>query len=113
MNMNMKVAGTSFHPLPEGQYVKVKQTYEFENVPCADVDAILMPEPENPYDPDAVKVLIPLESGAPFCIGYVPKDHPIKLRIKAPYQAVIMIKNFALNNPHYSPSWIVTEVIGL
>lgn len=108
-----KIAGTTFHPLPDGQYLKIKRTYDFEGIPCADADAVLMPEPENQYDPEAVKVLVPLESGQPFHIGYLPRESALKKMVKKPYQAAVMVKNFALNNPQYSPSWIITEVVGL
>lgn len=113
MTTNTKIAGTTFHSLPEGQYVRVKQTYAFEGIPCADVDAILMPEPTNQYDPDAVMVMVPLENGQPFHIGYLPKDSELKKAIKHNYAATVMIKNFAMNSPQYSPSWIITEVQGL
>lgn len=108
-----KITGTTFHPLPDGQYLRVKQTYDFEGIPCADADALLIPEPDNQYDPEAVKVMVPLESGQPFHIGYLPKDSELKQMVKQPHPATVMIKNFALNNPQYSPSWIITEVKGL
>lgn len=113
MKTNVKIAGTTFHPLPDGEYLRVKQTYEFEGISCADADAILMPEPDNQYDPDAVKVLVPLDNGQPFHIGYLPKDSELKKMIRNTYAATIMVKNFAVSNPQYSPSWIVTEVRGL
>lgn len=113
MKTNTKIAGTTFHRLPDGQYLRVNQTYDFEGIPCADADALLIPEPENQYDPEAVKVMVPLESGEPFHIGYLPKDSELKLMIKKPHPAAVMVKNFALNNRQYSPSWIITEVKGL
>lgn len=113
MTTELKVAGTTFHLLPEGQFVRVKATYQVEGISCADVDAVLMPEPNNQYDPEAVKVMVPLENGQPFHIGYLPKESDLKRMIKTPHVATIMIKNFALNDPRYSPSWIITEVQGL
>lgn len=113
MKTNTKIAGTTFHPLPEGQFLRVKQTYNFDNVPCADADALLIPEPENQYDHEAVKVMVPLDNGQPFHIGYLPKDSELKRMIKRTYVASIMVKNYALNSPQYSPSWIITEVNGL
>lgn len=113
MVTNTKVAGTTFHPLPENEYLRVKETYDFEGIPCADADAILVPEPTNQHDPDAVKVMVPLQNGEAFHIGYLPKDSELKQLVKRVYPATIMVKNFALNNPHYSPSWIITEVKGL
>lgn len=113
MKTETKIAGTTFHPLPDGKYLRVNQTYEFENTPCADADAILVPEPDNQYDPEAVKVMVPLESGEAFHIGYLPKDSQLKKLVTKTYAATIMIKNFAMKNPQYSASWIITEVKGL
>lgn len=113
MLTNTKIAGTTFHPIPDGQFIRVKQTYDVEGIPCADVDALLIPEPENQYDPDAVKVMVPLENGQAFHIGYLPKDSELKFMVKSMHVANVMIKNFAMNNPHYCPSWIITEVAGL
>lgn len=113
MKTSVKIAGTTFHPLPDGQFLRVTQTYEFEGVPCADTDAVLIPEPDNPHDPEAVKVMVPLDNGQPFHIGYLPKDSELKKMIKQTMVAAVMVKNFALNSPQYSPSWIITEVKGL
>lgn len=114
MQVNVKVAGTTFHPLPENDFVKVSEQYEFEGVPCATADAVLIPEPTNKYDPDAIMVMVPLVSGGAFHIGYVPKDAThFKSLINHNYVAKVMIKNFAAKNPQLCPSWIITEVIGL
>ncbi len=113
MDTNTKVAGTTFHQLPEGEYLRVKRTYTFDNIPCADADAILVPEPDNQYDPDAVKVIVPLENGKPFHIGYLPRESQLKSAVKKTYTATVMIKNFAKNSPQYNPSWIITQVNGL
>lgn len=116
MKTNTKIAGTTFHPLPENQYLKVNSTYTFDNVPCAEADAILMAEPDNQYDPNAVKVMVPLDSGEAFHIGYLPKDSDLKMRVKSaghPFKATVMVKNYAMKNQQYSASWIITEVYGL
>ena len=113
MQTQVKIAGTTFHPLPNGEYLKIKRQYDVEGVPCADADAILMPEPTNEYDPEAVKVMVPLDSGMPFHIGYLPKDSELKKLVKRNHPATVMVKNFALASPQYSPSWIITEVAGL
>lgn len=116
MNINVKVAGTTFHPLPEGDFLKVLRTYEFEGVPCADANAILVPEPDNQYDPDAIQVFVPLDSGQAFHIGYLPKNDPFKMAVRRamrPLKATVMVKNYAAKNQQYSASWILTEVEGL
>lgn len=116
MQTQTKIVGTTFHPLPKDRYVKVRQTYEFEGIPCADVDALLVPEPGNQHDPEAVMVLVSLDDGEAFHIGYLPRESELKKQVSGgniSRTASIMIKNFALNNPHYSPSWIITEVPSL
>ena len=113
MQTNIKVAGTTFHPLPEGGYVKVEQKFQSGDVPCAIAKAVLIPEPENPYDPGAVKVLVPLEDGSAFHIGYLPKAEPLKAQIKAPVPARVKIFNHTANNPALSPSWVIMEVLGV
>lgn len=116
MTTNVKIAGTTFHPLPDGQYLRVNKTYPFDGVSCADTNGILMPEPTNPHDPSAVKVVVPLDNGQAFHIGYLPKDSDLKMQIAQSgknYMATIMVKNFTQNNPQYSASWIITEVQGL
>lgn len=116
MTTNVKIAGTTFHPLPDGEYLRVGRTYEFEGTPCADTNAVLMPEPTNQYDPEAVKVMVPLENGQPFHIGYLPKNSDLKKLISQSgknYVATVMVKNFAVKNQQYSASWIITEVQGL
>lgn len=116
MKMNVKIAGTAFHPLPEGEYLRVDRTYEFESTPCADTNAVLIPEPMNQHDSEAVKVMVPLENGQPFHIGYLPKDSTLKRQIarnRKSYVASVMVKDFGIKNPQYSASWIITEVHGL
>lgn len=116
MQTNVKIAGTTFHPLPEGKFLKVGRTYTFEDVPCADTDAVLIPEPDNQYDPNAVKVVVPLDSGEAFHVGYIPKDHPLKMMVKnagRPVKASVMVKNYAMKNQQYSASWIITGVFNL
>ena len=113
MMTNTKVAGTTFHQIPEGQYLRIKQQYDLEGTPCADADAILVPEPTNQYDPDAVMVMVPLENGQPFHVGYLPKDSDLKQMVKKALPATVMVKDFGAKNPQYSASWIITEVKGL
>lgn len=116
MQTNVKINGTTFHPIPDGEYVRVNRTFDFENMPCAETSAILMPEPTNEHDPMAVKVMVPLENGQAFHIGYLPKDSELKAQIARGEEnrlADVMIKDFSQKNPAYSASWIITEVKGL
>lgn len=112
MDVNIKIAGTTFHPLPDGMYVKIDESYMVEDIPCAKTQAVLMPEPQNPYDPEAVMVLVPLENGEAFHIGYLPKMEPLKKRITGPTPARVLIQNFTQKNPALSPAWTIVEVFG-
>lgn len=77
-----KVVGSTFHPLPHGDYVKVYgDEFVHHGVPAILTRAVLIPEPDNPYDSEAVKVMIELRSGKSFHIGYIGKDSPIKNQI--------------------------------
>lgn len=113
MQTNVKIAGTSFHPLPAEETVCVETTGVQAGVPWAKLSAILMPEPENPHDPDAVKVLIPLSSGKVFHIGYLPRTSELKYRIKTMRPAKVLCEDYTCGNPNLSPSWKVVEVQGL
>lgn len=113
MKTEIKIAGTTFHPLPENQYLRVNTVYEKDGVSCAETNAVLVPEPDNPHDPEAVKVIVPLENGQPFQIGYLPRASKQKQMVKQPCQASITVKDFTKNNLQYSSSWIITEIIGL
>lgn len=68
-----KVVGTTFRPQPE--------VSQFNG----DIDgniirgkAILVPEPDNEFDPTAVAVIAELKDGSPHHVGYIPKDSPLK-----------------------------------
>ena len=109
MKTNVKVAGTTFHPLPAGVGINIIEECTVDNVPCARVQGVLMPEPTNAYDSEAVAVYIPLKTGAAFCIGYIPAKEPIKTQIQTNTLVEILIKDYGqLGN--YSPSFVITEI---
>ena len=76
----MKVAGVSFRENDPTEFKK-KLVAEKGSMSKYDIDYILQPEPENEYDPNAVRIMIEKEDGALHQIGYVPADfvaaHPI------------------------------------
>lgn len=111
MQTNIKVAGSTYHPIP-GIGIAVTEEFMENNVPCARTDAILQPEPENPYDPDAVKVIIPLKNGDAFHIGYLPKADPLKLQVKAIKKANMVIRDYSQVGA-FNASFIITEVEGI
>ena len=109
MKTNIKVAGTTFHPLPTGAGIKINEELTVENVPCALAPAILIPEPTNEYDKDAVAVYISLKNGEAFHIGYIPAKEPVKEQIKTTVLAEILIKDYGRMG-NYNPSFIISEI---
>lgn len=118
MKTQIKVAGTTFHPLPEGVGIQIVREYEdtsnikngyMQSIPCAQCMAVLQPEPENEYDPEAVKVLIPLKNGQAFHIGYIPKAEPVKWEIKVPTVAQVEIRDYGQMG-NLNPSFVIIEI---
>lgn len=112
MKTNIKVAGTSFHPLPEGARIKIEHEYQEGNLPCAMAKMVLQPEPTNEFDPEAVKVLVPLTDGSAFHLGYIPKAEPLKTRIKDVMAGSLTIKDYGQMGD-LNASYVITEIIGL
>ena len=77
---DMKVAGVSFRENNPTEFKKTL-TAEKGNRSQYDINYILQPEPDNPYDKNAVKVMIEKNDGNLHQLGYVPADfvaaHPI------------------------------------
>ena len=64
----------------------------------------LEPEPQNPYDPNAIKVLVTLDV-ADFMLGYVPRAISKDLKITKNYHAFI-----SELNPSADP-WLMVKVV--
>ena len=91
-----KVVGTTFHNPPrytqfEGKIDKKAQT------PTLTGQAILLPEPDNKYDPNAVAVIAKLADGTAFKIGYLGKDTPLQKQIQKPVVAKLVIMAYSEN----------------
>lgn len=112
MKVNMKVAGTTFRPIPKGRGIAIEREFEENGVPCAVAKAVLQPEPENEYDPEAVKVVVSLRDGAAFHIGYIPRNEPLKTKIKTLMMAQVTIKDYGMVGD-FNPSFIITEIGGM
>ena len=108
-NIIFKVVGTTFRPLPSGVFIKVYETFEQNNVPTALAKAILAPEPDNVYDPNAVQVIIELDTGAPFTIGYIGKDDPWQKRITQPVLATLRIVDYSVSGA-YNASYNIIDI---
>lgn len=112
MKTNIKVAGTTFHRLPAGLAIRINCEFEENEVPCAKVQGILMPEPTNVHDPEAVKVMVPLTTGEAFHIGYVPREEPLKRMVKGPLVVELVIRDFGRMG-NYNAQYVITKVGGL
>ena len=67
-SLEVQAAGTSFGRRPEA-------LARLANYNPADVRAFLVQEPENPVDPNALKVMVGVQGGRGlFCTGYVPRQ---------------------------------------
>lgn len=111
MKTNIKVAGTTFHPIPSDKGIAILQEQTIDNVPCAIAQALLIPEPTNPYDAEAVQVVVKLTTGEAFHIGYLPAKEPLKTTIQSLTLATLLIKDYGQVG-NYSPSFILTEIGG-
>lgn len=109
MKTDIKVAGTTFHPLPQGVGLRINNEAMEDNVPIAYTRAVLIPEPTNKYDPEAVQVIIELKTGEAFVIGYIPKDEPIKTQIKRPTMALLCIKDYTQVG-NLNPSFVIKSI---
>ncbi len=109
MNVDMKIAGTTFHPLPAGRVISVSETFVENNVSCARTTVVLQPEPTNPVDPDAVMVMVPLDDGSAFHIGYVPKAAPEKQMIRQTTLGQMVIKDYGSG---LNPSFRLVQIGG-
>jgi hypothetical protein len=64
----MKAAGTSFGRRPEA-------LARLASYAPSQVRAFIVPEPENPVDPKALKIMAGVQGGRGlFCMGYIPRE---------------------------------------
>lgn len=90
-----KVVGSTFHPLPEDKRIKVHgSVFDLDGNPAILTRALLIPEPDNKYDSDAVKVVLELTNGEPFHIGYVGKEDPLKTQIESVRPCLIRVIDY-------------------
>ena len=89
-----KVVGTTFHKLLPTQKIAIMNEIEHGDVPAAKAQAILIPEPTNQFDPEAVQVVVKLQTGEPFVLGYLPKESPYKKQITANCLATLIILDY-------------------
>lgn len=105
MTGSWKVVGTTFHPFSSP--LRAETEWTEQNTPHMKTTVLLIPEPENPYDPTAVKVVVPLLDGTPHHLGYLAKEEPVKQKIKGPVTAVMDVSDYGAS---YNPSYVLTEI---
>lgn len=104
------VVGTSFREYKHfTEYFALSE--EIENgVSAIEIPALLIPEPENPYDPNAVMVVGKLKNGQPHHIGYLKnaeKGGKLQPLIKEPKPATVRLLAYS-DNGDFNDSYIVT-----
>lgn len=92
------------------RYKELRQDHNFLKEYTSDLNigltqALLVPEPRNPYDPKAVMILVKGPNGKPFKIGYIPKESSIKLLITRPIPADLAIFFYSLEDQNLSDSY--------
>lgn len=94
-----KVVGTSFY-----EHKDISE-FEGENQQAVDVPtlvgtAIIMPEPDNPYDSRALAVIAKLSNGQPHKIGHIGRNSEISYNtVTSPTPAVLKIHGYSLIVP--------------
>lgn len=91
--MKEKVVGITFRPQPEFNTIKGEKK-DANGVPYTIGQALLIPEPSNAYDPNAVAVVIELEDGGSAHIGYLPKGTQLYTDVTAPTLARVHAFNY-------------------
>ena len=93
-----KVVGTTFRFSEQGE----KHYTEFAgiedksgDVPTLTGKAILIPEPTNPYDPNAVLVIAQMKDGTAFNLGYLPKGSQLQQNVKSNTLAILHVTAYS------------------
>ena len=92
--MSEKIVGTTFVEQPDFQYFAGELGHQ-NGIDVKTCPALLIPEPDNPYDKTAVAVYTKLINGAAHRIGYLAKHSNLK--------PITSTKIGTLDIYHYSP----------
>lgn len=95
---DVKVVGVSFRKTDLDSVVKDKQQYQKDSVSYYHSNFRFVPEPENEYDPNAIKVEIESENETYQHIGYVPKEMAEKYELDGVMDAEGTIIDFSNGN---------------
>lgn len=108
--MTEKVVGTTFR-FPNGQtpYYKLFDGTEVDanGTPGLTGTCVLVPEPDNQYDANAVMVIAKMADGKPLHIGYLPKGSQMQSQVTAPTPAILHIVAYS-EGGDYNDSYTVT-----
>lgn len=110
MTQTEKVVGTSFREQKHyTEFFSRSETVE-NGVTEITGDAILIPEPDNPYDSNAVMVVAKLKNGKPHHVGYLKsaqKGGMLQQKITHPQPAVLHITAYS-DSGDFNDSYTVT-----
>lgn len=91
-----KVVGTSFRPQPLFEdFAGTLSTEPGDNAPVKISDALLIPEPNNQYDPHAVMVVAKLENNQPHHLGYLARGSYLQMHTHKPTKATLKITAYS------------------
>lgn len=91
-----KVVGTSFRPQPLFEdFAGTLSTEPGDNAPVKISDALLIPEPNNPYDPHAVMVVAKLANNQPHHLGYLARGSYLQMHTHKPTKATLKITAYS------------------
>lgn len=107
--MQEKVVGTSFKFQADQKVFDDfagSVTKNGDDLPIKHGLAVLWPDPDNRFDPTAVKVIAKLADGKSFDLGYLPKNSPAKALVKKPMQVKLLVLGYSFVGA-YADSFLV------
>lgn len=92
-----KVVGTSFRPQPPFEdFAGTLSTEPGDNVPVKISDALLIPEPNNQYDPNAIMVVARLANNQPHHLGYLARGSQLQINTHKPTKVTLKITAYSM-----------------
>lgn len=106
--MEEKVVGTTFRTQrPLSDYAE--ETQIIDGIPSVTVPVVLMPEPTNEHDPNAVAVIARIKDGSAHHVGYLGTKGQLYHQITKPTLSTMMIKDFTVIGKNASYIIITNE----
>lgn len=107
-----QVVGTSFHLKPLGAY-KLRNEGTIDHATTFIGHAILIPEPENEFDPTAIAVYGRMKDETAHLLGYLAKDNPLKAFISEPIETKLIITHYESTVKEYNDKYQVEYFLPL